>query len=68
MSVTRLTRKSGIPATTVLRFLRSLGDAGLVKRTNDPTDARRVFVALTAQGMEAMNSFFEASGSRVIFL
>ena len=68
MSITRLTRRSGIPATTVLRFLGSLGEAGLVKRTNDPTDERRVYVSLSPQGLQAMNGFFAASGGRAAFL
>lgn len=68
MSITRLTRRTGIPATTVLRFLGSLGEAGLVKRTNDPTDERRVYVALTDGGLQAMNRFFTASGNRAVFL
>lgn len=68
MSITRLSRRSGIPATTVLRFLGLLVEAGLVKRENDPTDARRVYVALSPSGMQAMNCFFAASGSRAVFL
>jgi DNA-binding MarR family transcriptional regulator len=68
MSITRLTRRSGIPPTTVLRILGKLGAAGLVTRSEDPIDNRRVFVALSLAGVEAMDGFFASSGSQAIFL
>lgn len=68
MSITRLNRRSGIPATTVLRSLAALEAAGLVRRSEDPTDLRRVFVSLTLAGDEAMNAFFAQSGTRAVFL
>ena len=68
MSITRLTRTCGIPATTVLRRLATLTEAGLVTRTEDPFDSRRVYVALSFAGAEAMNSCFAASGLAAILL
>jgi len=68
MSIGRLTRLCGVPATTVLRRLAMLEDRNLVTRTNDPFDARRVYVALAPAGVEAMESCFIASGRRAAFL
>ena len=68
MSITKLTRRSGIAATTVLRCIATLAQAGLVRRSDDPMDARRVCVALTLSGVEALNAFFAASGARAVFL
>ena len=68
MSITRLTRRSKIPATTVLRFLTTLSGEGLIVRKSDPTDARRVFVSLTPDGIESMNRFFTTCGSRAEIL
>ncbi len=46
---------SGVPPTTGLRWLRILEQRGHVVRTQDPTDKRRVFVALTKQASERMS-------------
>jgi DNA-binding MarR family transcriptional regulator len=62
ISITRLTRLCGVPATTVLRRLARLEDRGLLTRTPDPHDARRVYVALSPAGAEAMGRCFTASG------
>jgi len=68
ISITRLTRVCAIPATTVLRRLGSLTDAGLVTRSEDPFDSRRVYVALSFSGAEAMDRCFAASGLAAILL
>ena len=62
LSITRLTSLCGVPATTVLRRLGVLEKAGLVVRTDDPLDARRVHVALSFAGAEAMERSFAAAG------
>lgn len=62
VSITRLTRLCGVPATTVLRRLGTLEDRALITRTADPFDARRVYVALSPVGAEAMARCFTASG------
>jgi DNA-binding MarR family transcriptional regulator len=62
ISITRLTRLSGVPATTVLRRLGTLEDRRLLTRTIDPYDARRVYVSLSPTGVEAMERCFTASG------
>jgi hypothetical protein len=68
LSIARLTRATGIPATTLLRRLGSLEHSGLVGRRDDPTDDRRVFVELSDSGADAMRRFFAASGTRAIFV
>ena len=68
MSITRLNRRSGITATTVLRCLGALETVGLVRRSEDPMDLRRVFVSLTLAGEEAMDGYFAESGARSVFL
>jgi DNA-binding MarR family transcriptional regulator len=68
LSISRLTRETGIAATTVLRWLASLEQSGLIERTDDPNDYRRVFVELSDKGADSMNRFFAASGTRAIFI
>jgi DNA-binding MarR family transcriptional regulator len=68
LSITRLTRMCGVPPTTVLRRLALLQDKRLVTRTADPFDARRVYVALSESGAEAMDRCFAVSGLGSAFL
>lgn len=49
---------AAVPATTALRWLTVLEDKGLILRENDMSDARRVFVRLSADGYEKMVTFF----------
>lgn len=68
ISIGRLTRHCGVPATTVLRRLGTLEDRDLVTRTTDAFDARRVYVALSATGAQAMERCFTASDLRAALL
>jgi DNA-binding MarR family transcriptional regulator len=52
---------SGVPVSTALRWLNALEQRGLTKRSNDPLDARRSFVALTPKGVSAMAGYFAAT-------
>jgi DNA-binding MarR family transcriptional regulator len=63
LSVTRLTRCSRVALTTVLRRLGVLENEGLVTRTDDAFDGRRVNVGLSFFGAEAMHRCFAASGN-----
>ena len=67
MSISRLTRTTRVALTTVLRRLAILEKEGLVTRSEDPFDARRVFVALSLAGAEAMDRCFADSGNRAQF-
>jgi len=57
MSCTSLCVASGAPATTALRWITTLHEDGLVTRSNDPLDGRRVFVTLSDDGSQAMRAY-----------
>jgi hypothetical protein len=47
---------SNVPVTTALRWLKVLERQKLLARCNDPRDSRRIFIALTAEGVAKMYS------------
>ena len=49
---------AAVPTTTALRWLAILEERGLVVREADPTDARRIFVRLTAEAYAKMIAYF----------
>lgn len=49
---------AAVPTTTALRWLAVLEDRGLVLREADPTDARRIFVRLSAEAYAKMVAYF----------
>lgn len=51
---------SSAPATTVCRWIFVLEERGLVVRTPDPRDKRRVLLSLAPQGLERMNQALDA--------
>lgn len=52
--VSSLCIAAAVPTTTALRWIRTLTEAGLFQRRNDPGDARRNFVTLTDRAAQAM--------------
>lgn len=64
-SVTSLCIASGAPTTTALRRIDDLKDAGLIDRTPDPADRRRILVKLTALGRERMEAFVQKQATRL---
>lgn len=62
VSVTSLASASGVPPATAYRWMVLLLRHGLIERTPDPTDKRRVFVVLTDAGAERMRAYFEEPG------
>lgn len=58
VSVTSLCIASGVPATTALRWIRQMTDAGLFERVEDEVDRRRAFIALTERASDAMARYF----------
>ena len=58
ISIGALCEAAAVPATTSLRWLNALEQAGFIERSMDWTDSRRYFVALSAGGLDAMRSFF----------
>lgn len=59
VSVTSLTIAAEVPATTALRWIKTMTDAAIIRRRADPTDGRRIFVELSANASEAMEGYFE---------
>ena len=49
---------SGVPATTALRWITLLENAGWIARRADQLDRRRSFLSLTPKATSAMDSFF----------
>jgi len=57
ISISKLSFAAGVPSTTALRWIDKLEVEGLVVRTEDPMDARRVWIALSPSGLAAMDSY-----------
>jgi DNA-binding MarR family transcriptional regulator len=66
ISVSALGGSGGIAPTTVLRWLDILRTNGLIERTDDPLDARRVFVSLSPKASKAMHDYFAALGEPLV--
>ena len=64
--VSSLCIAAAVPATTALRWIKTMTDAGLFQRRADPHDGRRVFVELSPQASEAMRRFFAEVGKTTI--
>lgn len=47
-----------VPQTTVLRWLKVLEQEGLVVRTSDPVDGRRIWMTLSPAGSQKMAAYF----------
>lgn len=62
VSVSSLCIAAAVPATTALRWITSMTDAGLFQRRADPDDRRRVFVELSPKASEAMRRYFNQLG------
>lgn len=58
-SVSKLCIAAAVPSTTALRWIDKLQSDDLVEREADPFDARRVWVALSEKGLEAMRSYLQ---------
>lgn len=60
VSVSSLCIASAVPATTALRWIKTMTDGGLFIREADPHDGRRIFIALAEAAFEALERYFEA--------
>lgn len=58
-SVSKLCIAAAVPATTALRWIDKLHSDGLLIRSADPLDARRIWVSISQKGFEAMKSYLE---------
>lgn len=62
--VSSLCIAAAVPATTALRWIKTMEKEGLIVRRPDPHDGRRVFVELSAESTEKMTKFFESNRHR----
>lgn len=62
VSVTSLCIASGVPATTALRWIAQMVEAGLFERLSDTTDKRRAFISLSDKARDAMARYFAEIG------
>ena len=60
ISVSSLCASAAVPATTALRWMKTLEEKGLVMRHPDPSDGRRIFVALSDEAEQKMERVFGA--------
>ncbi|NIJ39381.1 DNA-binding MarR family transcriptional regulator [Sphingopyxis panaciterrae] len=60
VSVSSLCIAAAVPATTALRWIKTMTDAGLFLREADPHDGRRIFIGLAEGACEALARYFEA--------
>ena len=60
VSVSSLCIAAAVPATTALRWIKTMTDAGLFVRGDDPQDGRRIFIALAEGAYDALARYFEA--------
>ena len=56
--VSSLCIAAAVPATTALRWLKTMVDQGLFVRRADPHDGRRVFVELAPDTSDALHRYF----------
>ena len=62
LAATTAVLAAAVPATTALRWIKSMTDAGLFVRRADPHDGRRVFVELSPGASAAMRGYFAELG------
>lgn len=60
--VSSLCIAAAVPATTALRWLKTMTDKGIFVRRADPHDGRRVFVELAPDASAAMRRYFAEVG------
>jgi DNA-binding MarR family transcriptional regulator len=56
--VSSLCAAANVPATTALRWMKTLVEKGLVVRRDDPLDGRRVYVELQPRTSNALKRYF----------
>jgi len=58
VSVSSLCIAAAVPATTALRWIKTMTETGLFERRSDPHDGRRVFIALSDQAAKGLDAYF----------
>jgi DNA-binding MarR family transcriptional regulator len=64
--VSSLCIAAAVPATTALRWLKTMTDKGLFVRRADPHDGRRVFVELAPEASVALRRYFAEVGTAAV--
>lgn len=64
--VSSLCIAAAVPATTALRWIKTMTDTGIFQRRADPHDGRRVFVELAPSASDAMRRYFGEVGQVVV--
>lgn len=59
VSVSSLCIAAAVPATTALRWIRTLEEEGHIERSQDPHDGRRIFLALSEDARTRMDRYFD---------
>jgi len=61
VAVSSLCIAAAVPATTALRWIRTLTEHGLFVRRADPEDGRRIFIELSDSACEALTAYFRTA-------
>lgn len=61
VAVSSLCIAAAVPATTALRWIRTLTEHGLFVRRADPEDGRRIFIELSDAAGEALTAYFQTA-------
>jgi DNA-binding MarR family transcriptional regulator len=64
--VSSLCIAAAVPATTALRWIKTMTDVGLFRRRADPHDGRRVFIELSREASEGMRRYFGEIGRAAV--
>lgn len=64
VSVSSLCIAAAVPATTALRWIRTMTEAGLFIRHADPADGRRVYIGLSDEAADGMMRYFKEMKAR----
>ncbi|UKK86151.1 winged helix DNA-binding protein [Sphingopyxis sp. BSN-002] len=59
VSISSLCIAAAVPATTALRWIKTMTDDGQLEREADDKDGRRIFIRLTADAKERMDQYFD---------
>lgn len=60
VAVSSLCIAAAVPATTALRWIKTMTDTGMFERHADPRDGRRIYIGLASNTAQAMERYFAA--------
>ena len=61
VAVSSLCIAAAVPATTALRWIKTLTEIGLLVRTADPHDGRRVYIELSQTAADGLDAYFASA-------